>query len=86
MAQTVIARVPFLNRLRNFYEKTVNIAPLGGIFNLLERCPVTDPQVCFWFSTVGATASFPFSSRSSAARGTCYRWDDPIVCAIDEIM
>jgi len=45
MAQTVIARVPFLNRLRNSYEKTVNIAPLGGIFNWLERCPVTDLQL-----------------------------------------
>ena len=37
MAQTVIARMPLLNRLRNSYDKTVNIAPLGSI-SLLERC------------------------------------------------
>jgi hypothetical protein len=38
-AQTVIARVPFLNRLRNSYDKTVNIALLGGIFQLVRTLP-----------------------------------------------
>ena len=31
MAQTVIARMPLLNRLRTSYDKTVNVAPLGSI-------------------------------------------------------
>jgi hypothetical protein len=30
MARTVIARMPLLNRLRNSYNNTVNIAPSGG--------------------------------------------------------
>ena len=33
--------MPLLNRLRNSYDKTVNIAPLGGTSVWLERCPLT---------------------------------------------
>jgi hypothetical protein len=38
------SRTPLLNRLRNSYDKTANIAPFETDFSLLERCPVTDSQ------------------------------------------
>src|SRR5712692_10346058 len=38
MAQTVIARMPLLNRLRNSYDKTVNIAPLE-VFQSVRTLP-----------------------------------------------
>jgi hypothetical protein len=34
--------MPLLNRWRNSYDKTVDIAPSGRNSCLLERCPVTD--------------------------------------------